>query len=829
MKCQRRMLSMLLLVVGSVASAQSEVALPAFWQVKLDPGDVGVTEKWFDPGLDEKGWQPVSTHKWVGWDKQGLPEHMGFGWYRVRGWIPDTLRKRFVYLYFSAVDEGARLWVNGQAAGEHTCASEDLDPGDIWNKPFFLEITRQVRYEKPNQFTVRVENSAGMGGIWQPVYLFTSDAPLSLVQMNGRADALNEKVLEAKDETVRYQAWTGYAYDPVFPDSEAPKQTDVRTGPSPQGSWARNLAGTIDVAGASGEIVPLVVHVRNLGNASLPLRLDFQGVHHEKRPRFVLGGDRVDVHVVDYVITRAKDLVPDPLPRAGGANNIQVSPNETRTYFATIDTSGLPAGLWKGALRLTPLRTGPALDIPVELEVASAVLPEVMPIWMYMWTYVPRWECSQRARGDDEPYLDLMERTGVNTILTRSYGMFWPILNDERDLVGIHTLDFDEMLARRKFSSGTFLIVGILPDGHGTFTCGEDSPKENRNFIRYVRMVARHIRENHGVPYDRWALYLADESIGDDFLPYARLTREADPKIRIWANPQSVEDLAVVRKAEPYVDIFVPCRWHIGAHPESEAVMRQKEWWMYAHSGWQPPDNLAVPRNDPYSAHRKLRMDGWMAWQLDLKGVGYWIYVGDHWGRYSGLDEMGSANPGFVYMGHDGPITSRRLEAYREGLEDYKLLWIIDRAAQAEGQNPDLVQQARRHIETAVEEVLARPRHGETVRRWREALLEDAERLCAALPLEVKVTVAAGRDRATLKLSASKPVRVWAWLRQGGKRPPLAERNWRLVESSTAASTTLTLTIKDLIPGQPCQVTLVLAGPEGQQKVLVQDVVTDGW
>ena len=39
----------------------------------------------------------------------------------------------------------------------------------------------------------------------------------------------------------------------------------------------------------------------------------------------------------------------------------------------------------------------------------------------------------------------------------------------------------------------------------------------------------------------------------------------------------------------------------------------------------------------------------------------------------------------------------------------------------------------------------------------------------------------------------------------------------------------MTLVIKDLMPGQPCQVALVIAGPEGQQKVLVQDFVTEGW
>lgn len=208
-----------------------------------------------------------------------------------------------------------------------------------------------------------------------------------------------------------------------------------------------------------------------------------------------------------------------------------------------------------------------------------------------------------------------------------------------------------------------------------------------------------------------------------------------------------------------------------------------------------------------------------------------WIYVGKWWGPYSGFSEDApKANCSFVYMGHDGPITSRRLEAYREGLEDYKLLWIIDRAAKAKGQDANLVRKARADIEAAVKEVLANPRRGETLLRWRNTLLEDAARLCAAIPLEVKVTeVTTTSNSSTLELTASKPVRVWIWLRQGGKYPPLGKRNWRLVNSSLEASTTPTLMIEELVPGQPCQVILVIAGPEGQQKVLRQDFTTKGW
>lgn len=256
---------------------------------------------------------------------------------------------------------------------------------------------------------------------------------------------------------------------------------------------------------------------------------------------------------------------------------------------------------------------------------------------------------------------------------------------------------------------------------------------------------------------------------------------------------------------------------------------------MYAHSGWQPPDRMAVPRSDPHAPHRRLRMDGWMAWRLGLKGIGYWIYAGKWWGRYSGFDDRERANTAFVYLGPDGPVTSRRLEAYREGIEDHKLLWVLDRAAAMAGQDPALVRTARSHVTTALTELLPTPLHertGEALLRWRKVLLDDAARLCAALPLDVKVAhIATTPDGALLQLAASKPVRVWTWVRPGGVRPSDEGRFWTFVGRAHARGprSSPTITVEGLVPGQPCAVTFVIAGPEGQQRVLAAEFETEDW
>lgn len=815
------------------APGMEPISLPPLWDVKLDPNDVGVQEEWFSPSADEdknQEWQPISTHKWTGWDKQGMPEHVGFAWYRTRLDIPETPKSHFVYLYFSAVDEEAWVWVNNLEAGEHTAASEDMKPDDMWEKPFFLDITAAVRFGEINEFAVRIHNHRAMGGIWQPVYLFVSDQPLTFTAMKERADALNQEILRGAEDIVRYEVWTGYPYDPVFPGSVPENETGDN---AESGSFALSRTGPIRVEGACGERVPMAIHVRNHGKTTLPCRLDFHNVRHEDRWGFTVDGDRVDIHEVDFVITRAADLVPDPLPRAAGGNMIQVPAGQTRSFFLSIDTHGFPAGSYQGNVLLTPLRSGPVLEVPFELDVAGVVLPERMPIWIGMWSYPPRMIHARIGRGGLGRYEELMRRVGVNTVVTRSYGMPWPILDDQRKVKDINWLDFDQMLERRNFDfERDLFVIGVFPEAHkGAWGSEFLSDAWSQNYIDYVRMLAAHVRNNLDLPYDGWALYLEDEGPSDHFITLGKLTREADPKIRIWANPQAVGNLEAAQAAK-YIDIFVPPSWNIGRYPEAENLIREKgkEQWMYTNGGWGPPNKTAVPRNDPYAAHRKIRMDGWMAWKHGRQGISYWIYVGKWGGRYSGMPDYEWSDTAMVYLGHDGPVTTRRLEAWREGLEDYKLLWAVDRAAGADGQDPALAREAREHIDAAVEEVLAGPRTGEKLQRWRHTLLEDAARLCAGAPLDVEIVKTSTTKRsATLKLKASKPVRAWVWHRGDGVKPNLKQKNCDLVASELEANTSLRFTIDDLVPAQRSEFTIVVAGPEGQQRVLEEEVTTKDW
>jgi hypothetical protein len=141
--------------------------LPDKWKIMLDPtAQKGVREKWFAVDLNDKSWKEASTLKFL--EKQGYKNYK-HAWYRTNISIPEQYADKKVILRFGAVDETCWLWINGKPAGEFLY-NPTLDPTS-WQNPLRFDITKFVKFGKPNQITVLVQNLGGAGGLWKQSYL----------------------------------------------------------------------------------------------------------------------------------------------------------------------------------------------------------------------------------------------------------------------------------------------------------------------------------------------------------------------------------------------------------------------------------------------------------------------------------------------------------------------------------------------------------------------------------------------------------------------------------------------------------------------------------
>jgi len=137
------------------------IALPKDgWRFRTDPNADGHLQKWFEAAYDDSAWETIAIES--AWEEQGHA-YDGVAWYRASFELPAKPECLAVELAFGGVDEIAWVWINGQYVGQH-----DLGP-EGWDKPFTLDVTRELKWGERNQITVRVHDSVQAGGIWKPV------------------------------------------------------------------------------------------------------------------------------------------------------------------------------------------------------------------------------------------------------------------------------------------------------------------------------------------------------------------------------------------------------------------------------------------------------------------------------------------------------------------------------------------------------------------------------------------------------------------------------------------------------------------------------------
>lgn len=102
---------------------------------------------------------------------------------------------------------------------------------------------------------------------------------------------------------------------------------------------------------------------------------------------------------------------------------------------------------------------------------------------------------------------------------------------------------------------------------------------------------------------------------------------------------------------------------------------------------WTYTNTLSAGRPKSVSPYEEYRLPVWKAWDLGMRGFGYWVYThGTKWQSHKAKRK----SPGWavVYLANakDGPagitkkelvIPSKRWEATREGVEDYVYLFML--------------------------------------------------------------------------------------------------------------------------------------------------------
>lgn len=481
------------------------------------------------------------------------------------------------------------------------------------------------------------------------------------------------------------QVWGAWGTDQVFRDSEPP-EGDVRP--------MVLLAGRGESASQQVVIRPTSA-ITGLQAWTTDLISESDGV---------LDAGCVDTQFVGYVhvpanskATPVEDLVreapadfPDELLSVPAVN---VAAGECQPVFVRVDVPADAApGTYEGEVWLS--WDGGSWSYPLSIEVLDYDFPERTSLLVTNWFNTD--VLSTQYGLESEEYWAMLQRLAEMMADHHQNVVLTPL-----SLVQVYLGTDDEyMYDFSKFDRWVNLfddagVDAMIELGHvgsratGEWECPEfvfhsrpatrvsDGSATTVPVTEFVRAVQDHLRERGWL--DRSALHIADEPIPvneDSWRELSRTIHEAAPDLRRI-------DAIHVTDLDGDLEVWVPQLNFFDQAYEDLKAKREAgvaEIWFYI--AWVPQGPYPNRLLDMETI--RTRLIHWMNYLYEAPG-----YL--HWGLNWWSIEMGHFSPGdewVIWPGEDGPHSSLRYEAQREGIEDYELLVMLEEKRRAAG-DPD--------------------------------------------------------------------------------------------------------------------------------------------
>jgi outer membrane protein assembly factor BamB len=406
-----------------------------------------------------------------------------------------------------------------------------------------------------------------------------------------------------------------------------------------------------------GEHEPMSVKLLNVTDRDLDVR-----VHVEAGE----GGPVVTAYRAVAVPTSEGDVSWDALAELDEAGMLSIPSLSSREVWFDVDLGAVKPGDHTVKVRFQALNGAGVLDAPKNPH--SVPPPEtVAEMLLHVLSFEPAPSGACRlctwAAPEGPQVRDLLAHG--NNVFCVPHGE--PQYDAQGQLAGVDFGKLDRILEAFRGKDVVLLLNGI-PSLRGDF----GSPAYRNDLRTFLDASVSHMAEM-GFDTQHFALYPIDEPGGagweavNRFVSFGEMVRAANPEIMMYVDGGG--ELPMFEAMAPYVDIWCPGIYML---PEDSPVMSLvrnggKTIWSY---------NCGYSYARPVGANLKhvniiaeYRAAALFAFRYGATGIGFWCYNAgeDPWTRV----ELEYA---LVYPGKDEPVTSRRWEAVREGIEDYRIL-----------------------------------------------------------------------------------------------------------------------------------------------------------
>lgn len=449
------------------------------------------------------------------------------------------------------------------------------------------------------------------------------------------------------------------------------------------------------------------------GSAANPLRMSRTAVPDEHEPialnlfnvtdRELLVRVQMDPLTNGVIVTPHRSVgVPtslgeiswDALPELDETGTLAIPSLASRELWLDVDLGTAKPGEHQIKLRLQALNGAGVLDVPTHphtvpppetaIEISLRVLDFAMapPGDFRLCT----WAAPEEANLPD------LLAHGNNVFPTTLPGTKY---DAQGHLTNSDYSRLDPVLVRLRGKDVVLLLQGF-PGLHGEI--GSAGYRDDLN--KFLAELIAHLA-GAGFDTNHFALYPIDEPGGvgwgavNQLVAFGKQVREVSPDVMIYMDGGG--ELPMFEAMASCIDIWTPSIYMLAEKTPLMDVVRRtgKMLWSY---------NCAYAYSRPIGPNLKnmnligdYRTAALFAFRHNATGIGFWCYNqgGDPWGRID-MEYM------LVYPGRTKPVTSRRWEAVREGIEDYRILAALRKLVAADG-GSELSDDARTRVKHVLE------------------------------------------------------------------------------------------------------------------------------
>ena len=479
--------------------------------------------------------------------------------------------------------------------------------------------------------------------------------------------ALHDRVAKIEGATT-FVVWTCSPY--------------IATGPSTMPP-ALGAPPKLILQAAQNETEHVVVNVTNFTDAPIEFQLDGSlpgqvgrarsGLNTtvQKLAQFhpkLLGKEPKD-------LPEKEDGLAMPLVELNGLGTFFVQPYSTRQVWVTVQARDLKPGTTGHGLRVVPLSVPlPAVSVPVEMTVWPFRIEDEAPIGVFCFDYA----------GD----YDWMKSYKINLWFRGTFPNKLQL--DQDGNLKPYKTDIDRVKQRMTEGARKFLLSYGYTGSFIEWANKSKIPYMSDQWKRlFKEILSRMVKEflEAGLKHEDFALQTIDEAHGEQVkqvIETTPLIREVDPKVRTAMTIMT--DLEDLKKMAPHVDVWV----------NRNGAMWGKDQWDFFHSEQakgKPIYSWSMPCNPKSKPITDFRTYGWRAMKFDFDAIGFFLYFG------------------LVYdpMRKGGGFATRHWEAWRDGVEDYQILWTLKqeiRQARERGVAKDKLDASEKLLVKAVNDVI---------------------------------------------------------------------------------------------------------------------------